>query len=63
PGVSARPERRGPEILLCTEGSARLSAGGESLALPRGASVFVSAADGAYMLEGEGVVYRATAGL
>lgn len=63
PGVSARPERRGPEILLCTEGSAQLSAGGESLALPRGASVFVSAADGAYSLEGEGVVYRATAGL
>ncbi|MFY0567135.1 mannose-6-phosphate isomerase, class I [Archangium lansingense] len=63
PGVSSRPERRGPEILLCTEGSARLSAGGTSLALPRGASVFVSAADGAYSLEGEGIVFRATAGL
>jgi mannose-6-phosphate isomerase len=63
PGVSARPQRRGPEILLCTEGSARLSAGGETLALPRGASVFVSAAEGAYTLEGEGVVYRATSGL
>ncbi|MFE8599240.1 mannose-6-phosphate isomerase, class I [Archangium violaceum] len=63
PGVSARPERRGPEILLCTEGSARLSSGGETLALPRGASVFVSAAEGAYTLEGEGVVYRATSGL
>jgi mannose-6-phosphate isomerase len=63
PGVSSRPERRGPEILLCTEGSARLSVGGETLALPRGASVFVRAADGAYTLEGEGSVYRATAGL
>jgi mannose-6-phosphate isomerase len=63
PGVSAQPRRRGPEILLCTEGSARLSAGGQSLALPRGASVFVSAAEGAYTLEGEGVVYRATSGL
>ncbi|KFA88612.1 mannose-6-phosphate isomerase, class I [Archangium violaceum] len=63
PAVSARPERRGPEILLCTEGSARLSSGGETLALPRGASVFVSAAEGAYTLEGEGVVYRATSGL
>ncbi|WNG57443.1 mannose-6-phosphate isomerase, class I [Archangium gephyra] len=63
PGVSARPRRRGPEILLCTEGSARLSANGETLALPRGASVFVSAAEGAYTLEGEGVVYRATSGL
>ncbi|HEX5747365.1 MAG TPA: mannose-6-phosphate isomerase, class I [Archangium sp.] len=63
PGVSAQPRRRGPEILLCTEGSARLSAGGQTLALPRGASVFVSAAEGAYTLEGEGVVYRATSGL
>ena len=63
PGVTSRPERRGPEILLCTEGSARLSVGGETLALPRGASVFVRAADGAYTLQGEGSVYRATAGL
>ena len=63
PGVSPRSERRGPEILLCTEGSARLSVGGETLALPRGASVFVGAADGAYALEGDGVVFRATAGL
>jgi mannose-6-phosphate isomerase len=63
PGVSSRPERKGPEILLCTEGTARLSVGGESLALPRGTSVFVSAADGAYTLEGDGVVFRATAGL
>ncbi|HYO57382.1 mannose-6-phosphate isomerase, class I [Archangium sp.] len=62
PGVSARPERWGPEILLCTDGAARLSAGSGALALPRGASVFVSAADGAYTLEGEGVVFRATAG-
>ncbi|QRK06107.1 mannose-6-phosphate isomerase, class I [Archangium violaceum] len=63
PGVSARPERRGPEILLCTSGAARLSVGGEAIALPRGASVFVSAADGAYSLEGDGVVFRATSGL
>jgi mannose-6-phosphate isomerase len=63
PGVSARPQRRGPEILLCTEGSARLSSGSETLALPRGASVFVRAEEGAYTLEGEGVVYRATSGL
>ncbi|MGZ3459177.1 MAG: mannose-6-phosphate isomerase, class I [Archangium sp.] len=63
PGVSWRSERRGPEILLCTGGAARLSVGRESLALPQGASVFVSAADGAYTLEGDGVVFRATAGV
>ncbi|WNG26557.1 mannose-6-phosphate isomerase, class I [Cystobacter fuscus] len=63
PGAVSRPARRGPEILLCAEGSARLSLPGETLALPRGASVFVSAADGAYSLEGEGLVFRATAGL
>jgi len=63
PGVASRPVRRGPEILLCAEGSARLSLQGETLALPRGASVFVSAADGAYSLDGDGLVFRATSGL
>ncbi len=63
PGGSSRPARRGPEILLCTEGSARLTVGGETLAVPRGASVFVSATDGAYTLEGDGIVFRATPGL
>jgi mannose-6-phosphate isomerase len=63
PGVVSHPARRGPEILLCAEGAARLRLQGETLALPRGASVFVSAADGAYSLEGEGLVFRATAGL
>ncbi|PTL81027.1 mannose-6-phosphate isomerase, class I [Vitiosangium sp. GDMCC 1.1324] len=63
PGVSPRPARRGPEILLCTRGAARLSIGGEVLPLPRGSSVFVSASDGAYTLEGDGVVFRATAGV
>ncbi|ATB33342.1 mannose-6-phosphate isomerase, class I [Melittangium boletus] len=63
PGLAPRPERRGPEILLCAEGSARLSLAGETLALPRGASVFVSAAEGAYTLEGDGLVFRATSGL
>jgi mannose-6-phosphate isomerase len=63
PGASVRPARRGAEILLCIEGRARLSSGGATLELPRGASAFVSASDGAYALEGEGVVFRATAGL
>ncbi len=63
PGAPVRPERRGAEILLCIEGRARLSSGGDSVALPRGGSAFVSASDGAYALEGEGVVFRATSGL
>lgn len=63
PGHPARPERRGPEILLCTRGPARLSLGDERLELPRGTAVFVSAADGPYSLEGDAVVFRATAGI
>jgi mannose-6-phosphate isomerase len=62
-GAAARPARRGPEILLCAEGSARVLLEGRALELPRGASVFVSATDGAYCLEGDGLVFRATAGL
>jgi mannose-6-phosphate isomerase len=62
-GTAVRPERRGAEILLCIEGHARLSSGRVSLEVPRGGSAFVSASDGAYTLEGEGVVFRATAGL
>ena len=63
PGVSPRPERRGPEILLCTQGRARLSLGAQGVEMPRGTSVFVSAVDGPYTLQGEGVVFRATTGL
>jgi mannose-6-phosphate isomerase len=63
PGVALSPQRRGPEILLCTGGAARLSIGSQVIELPRGASVFVSASDGAYMLVGDGVVFRATAGV
>jgi mannose-6-phosphate isomerase len=62
PASRLQPARRGPEILLCTGGAVRLSLGEQVLALPRGASAFVSAADGAYVLEGEGVVFRATVG-
>jgi mannose-6-phosphate isomerase len=62
PGSRVSPSRRGPEILLCTEGEARVSLGGDGLALPRGCSAFVAAEEGAYSLEGEGVVFRATVG-
>lgn len=63
PGASVRPARRGAEILLCIEGRARLSCGDTTLELTRGTSAFVSASRGPYGLEGDGVVFRATAGL
>jgi mannose-6-phosphate isomerase len=47
---------RGPEILLTTEGSVRAGA----VSVPKGGSLFVPAATGAYTLGGEGTVYRAT---
>ena len=54
--------RRGPEVLLCTEGTVSLVQEAQRLTLTRGASAFVPAVDPAYRLEGEGVVFRATAG-
>ncbi len=58
-----RPERRGPEILLCVEGCAEVTIAGEgTLSLPRGRSVFVPAADPAYELAGSARLFRATVG-
>lgn len=59
-----RPERRGPEILLCVEGSADVTpAGGEKpLSVSRGQSVFVPAADPPYRLTGRARLFRATVG-
>jgi len=54
-------ERRGPDILLCTEGKVTVRAG-TSLALEQGASAFVAWADGPIHLDGAGVVFRATVG-
>jgi mannose-6-phosphate isomerase len=63
-GPALQPARRGPELLLCTGGRVRLTpAGGAPLELARGASAFVSAADGPYAVEGEGVLFRATVNL
>jgi mannose-6-phosphate isomerase len=52
----------GIEILLCVEGAARVVSPGDASAvdLPRGRSCLVPAAVGAYGLEGEGTVYRAS---
>jgi mannose-6-phosphate isomerase len=56
-------DRRGPEILLVTEGELAVEpARGATAALARGRSAFVSASDGAYVLRGRGQAYRATVG-
>lgn len=52
-------DRRGPEILLCTSGSAQLPDGSE---LARGRSIFVTASEGAYTLRGEAILFRAALG-
>ena len=54
----------GPEILLSTRGRARISgASGDALRIEQGSSVFVPASTGAFSLEGEGIVFRATTNL
>jgi mannose-6-phosphate isomerase len=54
-------EGAGPQILLCTDGSAELTnAAGEHLALHRGESAFVPAADGTLHATGSGMLFRAT---
>lgn len=52
----------GPEILLCLEGSVRVSRAGESLELGRGQSVFCAAATAPYTLVGAGRLARAKCG-
>jgi len=57
-----RLPRRGPEVVLCTEGEIELVQEGAVLALQRGESVFVPACDPTYRVRGRGVFFRATAG-
>jgi mannose-6-phosphate isomerase class I len=54
----------GPEILGCVDGAVQISAGGGSpaVSLTRGAAAFVPGSSGAYVLSGEGTVFRATVG-
>ncbi len=61
-GCAVTPARAGPEILLCTEGAVQVTLGGASLVLKQGESAWVSASDGAYVVKGNGVLYRATVG-
>ncbi len=51
-------DARGIEILLCTRGGARVSAGEVPIELGPGRSCLVPAAAGAYRAEGEGELYR-----
>ncbi len=53
------PKTGGPEILLCTEGAWEIRAGDEFIGVPRGGSVFLAAAAGAYTLQGAGSLFRA----
>jgi mannose-6-phosphate isomerase len=48
----------GPEIILCVEGTASVSAGGSSVPLPPGASAFVPASTTEITLSGPAVVFR-----
>lgn len=60
---SARPERREvPEIVLVTQGYARLRSTAGELALERGQSAFLGASDPSYTLEGVARVFRASVG-
>lgn len=57
-GVTLKPD--GPEVLLCTEGTVRVEHGAdERHELRGGASLFVPAGSGEYVLRGVGTVYRA----
>jgi mannose-6-phosphate isomerase len=59
----AERETFGPEILLCTEGSASIGDDRGTVELARGRSVFVPACARKYAVRGDGVVYRATTNL
>jgi mannose-6-phosphate isomerase len=56
-------EPKGPELLLCSEGQATLSAQGEPpVVLDRGDSAFIGANSQCVQLEGQAKLFRATVG-
>lgn len=57
------PPRRGPEVLLVTEGHLVARAGAEERRLSRGEALFVGADEGRLALSGEATVFRATPGV
>lgn len=62
-GTSCRPERRGPELLLCVAGSGQaVVEGSPAQPLSRGESLFVSAGEASYRLSGDATFFRVTVG-
>jgi len=63
-GAFEARERRGVEILLCTEGTGEVSDVDRTQCVPlrRGESLLVPGALGRYRVEGSGTLYRATVG-
>jgi mannose-6-phosphate isomerase len=59
PGTLTTP---GPQVLLCTEGSARLTSGGAETAVAKGQAVFVPAG-APVTARGPAVLFRATTNL
>ena len=53
-----RAGERGVELLLCSAGALRVSAGADELALARGESCLLPAAAGDYAVAGDGELYR-----
>lgn len=63
--VSERPmtlSRRGPDVLMVTEGAVQVSCGASSLRLSQGGSAFIGADEGPLVLTGAGTAFRATVG-
>jgi mannose-6-phosphate isomerase len=60
--ITAYPKIAGPQIILCTAGSARISCGGHDVELAPGRSAFVGATAGPVTLTGPGEVFRAFTG-
>jgi len=63
PGEPARLDRRGPQVLVCVDGTVEVTDGRTALALRSGASAFVEAVAPEVVVRGRGEVFRATAGL
>ncbi|MDQ1289368.1 MAG: mannose-6-phosphate isomerase, class [Actinomycetota bacterium] len=60
--ITAYPQIAGPQIILCTAGTARVSCGGHDVVLAPGRSAFVGATAGPITLAGPGEVFRAFTG-
>lgn len=61
--AETRLEPTGPQILLCVEGQVLVRGETGKVTLTKGRSAYAGAHDGVVYLSGQGVVFRATAGL